>query len=389
MSKDSQPPHDLVQLIQSGEIGRLVNAASEAHRNAQAFLASPAWQQIVEKIEMLGRVGHDPALNEFRERISKVVLTYHQVVLPTADVIARLAEQTARQIKPIQSTLASVLGWQTTIAERMNALNRAWAFEGELGVSATGFARLVRLSVATRSDNPFAERTSELLREELGEPVDALESLAPAERDAAAMEAGLRPELIAFPAREYAGVVIAAGFRFRFAAAPLPVPIEGSDANSVFDPTHNAILTHLEQRLRQLVETSLSETEGRGWTKHRVPEPVWELWRARQDEDRLAGRPVYSAVHYADFMDLSAVIRRKDNWKVFTAIFNNSDDFETSLRRLHPIRKALAHSRPLSRADVLTLLSEATRIFTALGDDVFTESVPGSVHPATAGLPTS
>jgi hypothetical protein len=368
MSKDSPPPQNLVQLIQSGEIGRLVNAASEAHRNAQAFLASPAWQQIIEKIDLLTSVRPDPRLHE---AVSRAVLTYHNVVLPTADVIARLAEQTSRHIEPIQSTLASIAGWQATIAERMNALNRAWAFEGELGVSATGFARLVRLSLATHGNKPFAESTSELLREELGEPVDALEASAPTDRDAAALEAGLRPELIAFPAREYPGIVIAAGFRFRFAAAPLPVSIEGSDANSAFNPTHHEILRLLEQRLRQLVETRLSKIEGPAWIKRRVPEPVRKRWNVRQDEDRSAGRPVYAAVQYADFMDLADIIRQKNNWdEVFETVFRNAEDFTVSLRRLHPVRKALAHGRPLGRIDVLTLVSEGTRIFSALGDEV-------------------
>ena len=65
-------------------------------------------------------------------------------------------------------------------------------------------------------------------------------------------------------------------------------------------------------------------------------------------------------------MDLETVVGRKDNWPLFEPVLRNREDFCVSLRRLHPVRKAIAHSRPLCRADVLTLVSEATRIFGAL-----------------------
>ena len=67
-------------------------------------------------------------------------------------------------------------------------------------------------------------------------------------------------------------------------------------------------------------------------------------------------------------MDLADVIGRKDNWReTFEPIFRNRDDLMVSFHRLHPVRKAIAHSRPLGRGYVLILVSEATRIFNALG----------------------
>lgn len=93
-----------------------------------------------------------------------------------------------------------------------------------------------------------------------------------------------------------------------------------------------------------------------------------QRWEERQEEDRITGRPVYAAIQYADFMDLANIVGQSDNWKeAFQPIFRNREDFIVSLRRLHPLRKAIAHSRPLDRADVLTLINEATRIFSALG----------------------
>lgn len=63
-------------------------------------------------------------------------------------------------------------------------------------------------------------------------------------------------------------------------------------------------------------------------------------------------------------MDLADVIVQRNNWReAFQQIFPDKAEIEVSLHRLHPIRKAIAHSRPLDHADVLTLISESNRIF--------------------------
>ena len=91
-------------------------------------------------------------------------------------------------------------------------------------------------------------------------------------------------------------------------------------------------------------------------------------WKERQEEDRSFGRPVYAPIQYADFMDLAHIVGQSNNWdEAFKPIFRDREDFMMSLRRLHPVRKAIAHSRPLGRSDVLTLVAEATRIFHVLG----------------------
>ena len=182
------------------------------------------------------------------------------------------------------------------------------------------------------------------------------------------MRAGLNPELIAFPHATYPRVLFSAGFRLSFASVPVPQAIEEPDASAAFNPHHWQILNELEQKLRQVVELRLKDLSGSDWTRQRVPQTVRERWLARQQEDRAVGRSVYADIQYADFMDLAQVITRRDNWReAFQPIFKDPNDIAVSLRRLHPVRKALAHSRPLGRADVLTLISEATRIFRALG----------------------
>ena len=234
--------------------------------------------------------------------------------------------------------------------------------------NAIRFARLSKLSNIVHTEDPFTNSVADLLDRELGDANTAERSANANERDEAAMRAGLNPELIAFPRATYDRVVFSAGFTLSFASVPVPQALESPDLDATFNSQHWQLLNELEQRLRQEVEHRLQKLVGSQWAKQRIPQSVRKRWMDRQNQDRADGRTVYSAVQYADFMDLAAVITRRDNWReAFQPIFRDRDDIAMSLRRLHPVRKALAHSRPLGRADVLTLVSEATRIFRALG----------------------
>ena len=160
------------------------------------------------------------------------------------------------------------------------------------------------------------------------------------------------------------------GARFEVSLASIPIPqITGSyESDTTFNPKYWQILTQLEQSLRQFVGQHLENLAGPNWIKQRVPQAIRKRWIERQEEDRVDGRPVFSAIQYADFMDLADVIAKGDNWRdAFQEIFRCKDEIRVSLSRLHPVRKAVSHSRPLSRADVLTLVGETTRIFRAMG----------------------
>jgi len=281
---------------------------------------------------------------------------------------ARLAHDLARMVEPYQGTFASRSAWETALAGRMTRLHTASMLPDSIGQSLVGFVRLSRLSDATHTVGPYAKPVSELVTSELGVGVTVEVDGTPLERDAAAVAAGLSPDLIAFPPAGYSGVVFAAGFEFRLLGAPVPRPIEAADPSAAFHPLHGTMVVEVEQRLRQLVEDRLGALDGTAWVRRRVSETVRKRWTDRQAEERDAGRTVYAPIQYADFMDLADVIGQRNNWReAFEPVFRHRDDFLLSLRRLHPIRKAIAHGRPLGRADVLTLVSEATRILGALG----------------------
>lgn len=230
------------------------------------------------------------------------------------------------------------------------------------------FARLSHLSHVVHSEEPFSPNVRKLLENEFGDISTPDLSDNVDERDEAAIRAGLNPELIAFSRANYPKVLFNAGFRLSFSSVIVPQAIEEPDADATFNPQHWQILNELEQRLRQVLEQRLKSLSGSNWIRQRVPQAVRERWLARQQEDRADGRSVYADIQYANFMDLADVITRRDNWhEVFQPMFKDRNDITVSLRRLHPVRKAITHSRPLGRADVLTLVSEAARIFRALG----------------------
>jgi hypothetical protein len=253
----------------------------------------------------------------------------------------------------------------------MATLQTAWVLPDNLGQSMLGFARLSRLSDVLHVEEPFATPVSKLVAEELGLGVESNLDDEAIVRDAAAVEGGLNPELIAFPPAAYNRVLFAVGFEFQFTSVQVPQTLEENGPSIEFDPMHGYVLTQVEQGLRQVVEKHLRDLNGQKWEKQRISEKMRARWSERQAEARAAGSPVFNLIQYADFLDLADIIGQGDNWSdAFHEIFGNREDLIVSLRRLHPVRKAIAHSRPLSRAEVLTLVSEATRVLRALGSQV-------------------
>lgn len=305
---------------------------------------------------------------EAQKRIKTALKRITVPYIPELQRINSFAKDLARHVESYKAALPSIPAWESSLATRMRAIKTPWVLPDFFDKPMIGFARLSRLSDAAHTAEPYSTPVAELVAAELGNAVEFLPGQTEDERDAKAMEAGLNPELIAFPPAAYCDVVCAAGFRFRITPMAVPQAVESRDIGAVPDPKHWQMLTELERLLRHTVEKALTKLAGPNWIEQRVPQNVCRRWKRRQEKERTAGRPVYSPIQYADFMDLADVIGQPGNWEeAFQPIFRNQEDFHVSLCRLHPVRNAIAHSRPLGRADVLTLVSEATRIFSALG----------------------
>lgn len=303
---------------------------------------------------------------------SEQIKNFEKFIRPSAIIVQQMVENIVHIIGPYERIFRDSVKWQLSLAERMQTIQLPWLIETSFDVSASGFARLSRLSDAVHNDEPFSEELSEFLVQELGNRTDGFEETAALERDTSAIAGGMKPEIISFPPSSFANVIVSAGFSFAFKSATPPQAISQEDVNAVFDPMHWQVMYTVESSLRQIIQNECIAEEGNGWEKKRINGNILAKLKQRQSEDREFGRPVYNLIQYSDFMDLADIICQNNNWKLFERYFSNRDDFRVSLTRLHPVRKAIAHNRPIGRADTVTLVSEATRILRSIGVSITT-----------------
>lgn len=364
------------------EVGRLSNIGAAIARSAEASGAAVAAAALMrsEEIKQLSSIG--AAIARSAEASGAAVAA---AALARSEEVKRLSSIGAAIARSVEASRFCAISesvvrigdaYRNSIALALKARSELRTgtqiplqrLSSKFDGSNARFSRLSQSGGVLHSEEPLSPTAGKLIDNEFGD-INTPDLIDHAdERDEAAMRAGLNPDLIAIPRATYPGVLVSAGFRLSIASVPVPQAIEEPDADAAFNPRHWQLLSELEQRLRQVVEQRLEDLSGPNWIRQRVPQTVRERWLARQQEDRVSGRSVYGEIQYADFMDLAVVIAKSDNWReAFQSIFRDRNEIAVSLRRLHPVRKALAHSRPLGRADVLTLVGEATRIFHALG----------------------
>ena len=120
--------------------------------------------------------------------------------------------------------------------------------------------------------------------------------------------------------------------------------------------------------MRRFIDQHMTTSFGPNWTKHRVPGPLRQQWRDKQEKSRENGEPERTLICFADFTDYERIIVRDDNWNgVFAPFFRRKTLVEESLRRLYPIRVCTMHARFITQDDVLYLLAETRRLLRAMG----------------------
>ena len=304
---------------------------------------------------------------KFDHELRNLALGFEPAILPAAKSLQALSECTARFIQPLQEHFVKIDDWQSSLLQRMENIATPWAIKSHLNASVIGFARIARLHDIAAGAAPFASQKSSIYEEDLGLPVPFDANAEPIERENAMMDAGLKPEVIAFPTSAYSNVLTCAGFKLLI--EPIDsVTSDNGDTSGVVDTQHAFLLGQVELRLRKTVETELMKIDGERWYRTRVPRPTRDRWEERKEKDQKQRGDSYPMISYADFTDLSEIICRKDNWKdAFQQFFDSKPDVQVSLQRLSIVRRAIAHYRPLVRADQLILFSEARRILNALG----------------------
>ena len=234
------------------------------------------------------------------------------------------------------------------------------------GRSVLGFARLVHLEQAARMDMPFGGAVGELYDEELGEPVEADEQDGVTDRRARLAEAGFDTELTAFAEGRQLEVVAAAGFTFRTLEG-VAIGTAGEERLS-YDRRAGDLVGRVEFEVRQFVAARMAGRFGPQWLKHRVPGDMRRHWTERRDDAVASGQREFDLIFYADFMDLPHIICRKDNWaELFAPLLGAKEDVQTAFRRMHPIRIAVAHVRPVAAEEITLLAAEACRLLRAMG----------------------
>lgn len=121
-----------------------------------------------------------------------------------------------------------------------------------------------------------------------------------------------------------------------------------------------------ERYLRGLIQARIIEPN-KSNIGNKIPPEMIEEWKSRKEEEEK--NPLvdgsYDLIDYSDFTDLKRIFDKGKNHKLFEDIINQ-EQFKTVISKLHeldPIRKKIAHSRPLSKKefDRLILYTEDIR----------------------------
>lgn len=253
------------------------------------------------------------------------------------------------------------------IAERFAGLHPSVLLPDVPDASVVGFSRLVHLERASATADPFGDEVAEVYEAELGEPVDYDDTDTDEDRRERFDRAGFNPQLTAFAPDRQVVVVSAAGFGFE----PLAMLAPGTDdldGSATYDENAARIVWRVEREVRQFVERELERLAGPKWIKQRVPGDMLKRWKDRREVALSHGEPDCPLIFYADFVDLSDLIRQRNNWdEAFERVFKHKVEVEVSFRRMHPTRIAIAHTRPVLAEGVALLAAEAARMLQMIG----------------------
>jgi len=309
-------------------------------------------------------------MSSFSRHAADVSKALEHVRLPAQEAFA-LAELMSSRVKAFDTIAASQINWTTSLAAQIKNINRPWLHPEFSNLSVEGFAVISRLNTVVRSKNPFNDHAREIINEDLGSPIVIDEDADVDERDEAHIEAGMNPSIAAINPPAFNDVLIETGFYFKAEFMPLPSTEGDSDPSGIFHPGNYAIIVSIEQNLRQFISTNMTEKYGSNWVQNRIASKLIAQWSDRKTAAIEAGQVPYDLIQYSNFNELKDIIVGRRNWQeVFSPIFKDKHHFATSMERLHPIRLALAHSRPIGKLEQVILMSEASIILRTLGIEI-------------------
>jgi hypothetical protein len=127
-----------------------------------------------------------------------------------------------------------------------------------------------------------------------------------------------------------------------------------SDEDVIFNFEGYTVLYNLERFLRDLIKQRICLKDPK-MIPNRIPKEIIDRWKSRRDEEKknpyVSGQ--YDLIDYSDFTDLKMIFEKGKNIQLFRDICSE-EQFRaviSKISELDPIRKKIAHSRPLKKKE--------------------------------------
>ncbi len=136
------------------------------------------------------------------------------------------------------------------------------------------------------------------------------------------------------------------------------------------DPEAYRIISELEWRAREWICQRLSQASPDDWWETRIPSDPRRRAETRHNAERASGVVEASAalIDYLDFSDVREIIRYSPNWtQLFAKVLGEwRPTLEEAIVRIEATRRKVAHSRPLTEQELVTLSQDARLVIDLL-----------------------
>lgn len=280
------------------------------------------------------------------------------------------------------SALASSLDvdYLGRLKAEVNGLRKPWVEAKTVLASIQAFSELQGIGIAVRSLPAFGGVLTDALRIDLGDwrtapTYDPRKILEPLARTELYVAQGLNRDLSAAADEAIAAGFKVAGLAVDYLTSPSLEQFVPSDASPAEAAARRRmgmcfdILWKLERELRDYIDLLMTAQYGKNWPKKRLAPAMLANWKEKAEKLKAQGRPVERLIEAADFTDYVQIICRSDDFKLlFVAGFRSeAGSVRESFNRLMPLRLATMHARVITKQDLLYLVSESARLFSAMG----------------------
>jgi hypothetical protein len=297
--------------------------------------------------------------------------------LPSTSESVRLLASLQLEVGTVADYARQYIVDMVPAQELFASLTAPWVREVEAARSATALLELQGLGAALRSSHGFDDVLTSALRADFGDWRDHISFSPiicgdPVARSKFYIDRGFNASLTDFPDEAFREGLALVGLDDGSA-----VFFEKQLARGGSDSVEEAALwrtnkchdylQRLERKLRQFINSVMTEQYGVDWPKRKLSPQMLESWEHKKSRAERGGAIITVLIEAADFTEYETIICRKDHWReVFQYWFQRPESIRESFQRLYPIRLATMHSRFVTKEDELYLLAESTRLINAI-----------------------